>query len=476
MPLNIPNYTGGAEALQRGVEQGTGLWQQMMGHGINLGKMHQQGQQFNQTLGFNEKQLAQQHMHHQDTIGIQMKQLEQAAALLPYQIQHLIDQHQITPYQAQNLYAQGMSHLAQAKKDMMFANLLDPNGGQMSMPGQQSNIMSPPVQPQGIMNPPMQAQNMQMPMGQRSAPMQQAPMGMAPQGQPHQQRSNVPYPQQAQPPAQPAQQTVTPEQIKQEVAQSSGFIDPADLKPGETVTIRPAQPGKERLDNVAGLMGIPGVTPTVVDGVQYERWPSGKLTATRTGASPEQKAELETKKKEQQETNKRHVIERQKLEEELPKAKKDYELIEQLEKLYEKNKGHEKEWWGNVVPGKLGEIQGGLRKYYAKGEDYGRIQDITGKLVGKQSNEYSSRGLQTGLQMAEKNKPGFNEDYSIAKGKVLQLKESAKKGLDIAEKRLKDLQSGKAGKSEGNEPEETKTINGKTYYKYADGWHDEMIK
>ena len=90
MPLNIPNYTGGAEALQRGVEQGTGLWQQMMGHGINLGKMHQQGQQFNQTLGFNEKQLAQQHMHHQDTIGIQMKQLEQAAALLPYQIQHLI--------------------------------------------------------------------------------------------------------------------------------------------------------------------------------------------------------------------------------------------------------------------------------------------------------------------------------------------------------------------------------------------------
>lgn len=124
MQTRIPLPGNGGEALQRGVEQGTNLWQQLIGQGVNLGKMHQQGQQFEKTLGFNEKQLAQQHMHHQDTIGIQMKQLEQAAALLPHQIQHLIDQHQITPYQAQNLYAQGMSHLAQAKKDMMFANLL----------------------------------------------------------------------------------------------------------------------------------------------------------------------------------------------------------------------------------------------------------------------------------------------------------------------------------------------------------------
>lgn len=313
----------------------------------------------------------------------------------------------------------------------------------MSMPGQQSNIMSPPVQPQGIMNPPMQAQNMQMPMGQRSAPMQQAPMGMAPQGQPHQQRSNVPYPQQAQPPAQPAQQTVTPEQVKQEVAQSSGFIDPADLKPGETVTIRPAQPGKERLDNVAGLMGIPGVTPTVVDGVQYERWPSGKLTATRTGASPEQKAELETKKKEQQEINKRHAVERQKLEEELPIAKQRLKQIEDLEALYVKNEGHKKEWWGKTPVVGPESFWKNVREYSINDKDYGAIQDIQGKLVGEQSQEYSTKGLASGLALADKNKPGFYENYKNALGKVQHMKEKAKIAIEREEKRLKDLQSGK---------------------------------
>lgn len=460
MATRIPLPGNGGEALQRGVEQGTGLWQQMMGHGVNLGRMHQQGQQFDKRLGFDEKQLAQQHKHHLNEMGVRYKQLEHAEKLLPHQIQHLIDQHMISPYQAMNLYAQGKSYLAEARKNTMFANLLDTSGGQdseINYPGMQDNM---PMQQPG-MNAPMMPPMMQQPMqGQpgmaTQSPMAQQPMGQQPMGQPplqrpgftNQQNIDIPYQPQAQPtqqaqPSQEPMQRVTPEQVQQEVAQV-GYVDPADLKPGQTITIRPASNAqKARLDNAAGLMGVHPVVSTDIDGVRYERWPSDKLTATRISASPEQKAELETKKKEQQEINKRHAVERQKLEEELPLAKKRLQQIEDLEQLYIKNKGHKDEWWGKPTPFGPEKFWQGAREYFINDKDYGRIQDIQGDFVGEKSQDYSTKGLAQGLTLADKNKPGFYENYDNALGKIENMKEKAKRAIEREEGRLKELSGGK---------------------------------
>ena len=56
MPLNIPNVGNGGEALQRGVESGTNLWQQLMGQGVQQAKAQQEWQQHLRNAAIREAQ------------------------------------------------------------------------------------------------------------------------------------------------------------------------------------------------------------------------------------------------------------------------------------------------------------------------------------------------------------------------------------------------------------------------------------
>lgn len=60
----IPLPGNGGEALQKGVESGTNLWQQLLGQGVNLGRMHQQGQQFDENKTYQYTALEQKIMEH----------------------------------------------------------------------------------------------------------------------------------------------------------------------------------------------------------------------------------------------------------------------------------------------------------------------------------------------------------------------------------------------------------------------------
>lgn len=79
MATRIPLPGLGADALQRGVESGTGLWQQLIGQGVNLGRMHQQGQQFEKQYGLDERKLAQAWQEHLHNMALR-QQAEQRLA------------------------------------------------------------------------------------------------------------------------------------------------------------------------------------------------------------------------------------------------------------------------------------------------------------------------------------------------------------------------------------------------------------
>jgi hypothetical protein len=125
MGTRIPLPGNGGEALQRGVEQGSNMFQQFMGHGINLGHMHQQGQQFDKTQAFNEKQLAQTWQQHLQNLALHQQQearLQEAAKLAA----------QFQPWQIADLKATINHHQAQTqdlqRKHTMLQQLMNGDG------------------------------------------------------------------------------------------------------------------------------------------------------------------------------------------------------------------------------------------------------------------------------------------------------------------------------------------------------------
>lgn len=131
MATRIPLPGNGGDALQRGVETGSNMFQQLLGQGVNLGRMHQQGQQFDKQMGFNEKQLAQQWQQHLNNLALhqqQEKRLQETARLAA----------NLQPWQIENLKATIGYHEAQTKdlqrKQSMFEQLMNTGGmgdGQM---------------------------------------------------------------------------------------------------------------------------------------------------------------------------------------------------------------------------------------------------------------------------------------------------------------------------------------------------------
>jgi hypothetical protein len=132
MGTRIPLPGSGGEALQRGVEQGSNMFQQFMGHGINLGRMHQQGQQFEKTHQLHEKQLEQAMQQHMQNLALhqqQEKRLQEAAQMAA----------KLHPYQIENLKAGIAQHQAKTQQLQKNQSLLEQllNGGGF---GQQSGI------------------------------------------------------------------------------------------------------------------------------------------------------------------------------------------------------------------------------------------------------------------------------------------------------------------------------------------------
>jgi len=483
MALNIPNVGVGIEPLQRGVESGTNLFSQLLGQGVNLGRMHQQGQQFNQQMGFNREQLAQQHAHHLDTFGIQKQQIDMAKKLLPHQINAMVDARKLNPMQARMLEAKMWQAIATAEDKLAFAAAIGNNdyqtgslmsqfmGGQGINTGQMfgGNPVQQPGMTQAMPGNPMQqpmSQNVQN--GAMGGPIAQPPIPTGPQGAPGQRLNiDIPYAPQSAPQEMP--QTPNQELVGQKL------IDPEDIKHGEKVTLFPATPGMEKRDRIAGIRGMPDKQMWSEEGVRYTQWPSGKIEAQRTGQSAQQKAETETQKKEQQETNKLNAKEYQTLKQEIPKAEELLNYVKELKQLYIKNKGREKEWWGGFYPFIPEDAQIKTRELKVNDRDFGRIKTLTGKLIAPQAQEFSTKGLKVGIDLAKDIKPGFYENYEPSLGKIEQIEKDFGIAIDREKNRMKEVAPGNKEKASNKLLDTKQGSDGKTYYKYADGWHDEKL-
>lgn len=172
MATRIPLPGSGGEFLQKGVESGTNLWQQMLGKGIDLGRMHQQGNQFEKQQQYQYKALEQawnQHLQNLELHKMQEQRLAEAQKLAA----------QMHPYQLENLKQQAAYHQMQAQdlanKQAFWQNLL--NGGNMAPQFGGEPEASPsqgpiPTAPEGFAAAPRQ-------MGIRPPPVQQVQNGFS---------------------------------------------------------------------------------------------------------------------------------------------------------------------------------------------------------------------------------------------------------------------------------------------------------
>jgi hypothetical protein len=165
MATRIPLPGNGGEALQKGVESGTNLWQQMLGHGITQGRMHQQGQQFEKSHA-----LAQQvENRHQELQPFLINQYKMEAAKHPYIIDQYKQAAALAPIERKYKLAQiddFLSQVAERQADQtLLQQFMNNQGGQTSgdpmqnMEQQQAQPSMGPV-PQSPMGFPQQERQM----------------------------------------------------------------------------------------------------------------------------------------------------------------------------------------------------------------------------------------------------------------------------------------------------------------------------
>jgi hypothetical protein len=289
-------------------------------------------------------------------------------------------------------------------------------------------------------------------------------------------------------PAAPNQAGASPEENKA-VSQVNPEINPEEkpevhdevhknlksvLSDGQEITVKRGDPNRERWDRVAGQtifgMKIPDVKSKVVDGMQYDTYPSGKVVATKGGPNTEEKAEIGLNVAERREESKAHVKQNTEAETSGTSLAKSARYLRQLKQILEENPGL-------TGPGASFSSKLGL----SKNKQLGKFKEISGKLQAEIGKYASQRGGIQSVNWAASVKPDIGNQPEMNLGMI----EAALEGIGEDYKDISD-QYGKRNKGKrfpvelpGEEKEKskekengiTKVIDG-TEYKMIDGeWH-----
>jgi hypothetical protein len=152
-------------------------------------------------------------------------------------------------------------------------------------------------------------------------------------------------------------------------------------------------------------------------------------------------------------------------EENIPQAEAMLKEIDKALEVLPKHKG----WFGPATPG-LGWLTGPeARKRSITNEEYGPIEALFGRLVGPQAQELShgNKVLATALNLAQGIKPGFNENYPIAYGKLNRIREELSSSLSNRVKKYQEAGGRQnIGSYQGFEP--------RTSFKNKEEFHNYM--
>lgn len=199
------------------------------------------------------------------------------------------------------------------------------------------------------------------------------------------------------------------------------------LQSGQEVIIKGADsPQKELWDRVPGttVMGIkiPDVKSNVVDGIRYDRYPSGKIVAQKVGPNTEEKAEIALNAAERKEQAKANIKRSEDIKATM-KMLQDYSHhVESLHELLEKNK--------NVS----GLLSGYKTKFKAGSPEAAIFQSHATPMVGTLAKNISQRGGAVAAGIAQAGKPDIFQPHSY---NVSMVNEQAK-GVYTTYKNAKD--------------------------------------
>jgi hypothetical protein len=369
----------------------------------------------------------------------------------------------LVPAHAEAYRAQARQANAQADNLIAFTGMFN-----QGMPGQSAESQSAnPQNPQmgqianGMIN-----QTPQQNMGQ--APHHS--LGARPNAQPQQPIAAPALPANMMPP-QFANQAIQPQQVAQE-----GNFNPSEMPYGQEMLIRPPTPGREKLDNIAGI-NMPGainaapIQTKTENGVQYKTYPSGKVTAMKVAPSGAEKAALETEKKGTQKQQQLRIKEAETIKKELPVAEKYVADADRLLELMDETaQDYGNVWWGKRVPIGSQELQEYMREQGINDPRFGEMQSIMLRMAIPMSQEFSTKGLASGLHAALQSKPGFYENYKNSRGKAEKLAKDLKHTVEKERNRLKEIAPDQY--QEQRRPIAQGTLNGQTVYQFDDGWYD----
>jgi hypothetical protein len=212
------------------------------------------------------------------------------------------------------------------------------------------------------------------------------------------------------------------------------------LQKGEEITVIPAPSSKKAiLDNYAGStipntgIKIRDIKSWTVDGVRFDRYPSGKVVAQKVGPTLEEKAQVNLDVAEQREQSKANIKRTSELKD-VGTMLHDYtNHIEALDKLLNESKdatGLGSGFKTNVL--RLGSPESATFQTHAT------------PMVGKLSKDIAERGGAVVSGMAQAGKPNLYQPHAYNKQMVTEQAKSTYKSFKLAQDEFKEMHPGKS--------------------------------
>lgn len=235
------------------------------------------------------------------------------------------------------------------------------------------------------------------------------------------------------------------------------------LQSGKEVVIRPPDNDKRSLmDKFPGatVMGfkIPDIKSNVVDGIRYDKYPSGKIVAQKVGPNTEEKAKIGLDVAEQKEQAKANIKRSSDLKDTGKMLNEYTQHVEALENLLKKNKQS------------TGLIPGYKTKFKMGSGDAAIFQSHATPMVGKLSKDIASRGGAVVSGLAQAGKPDVFQPYDYNVKMIEEQAKSTYNSYKNAQREFQELHPNKPLPSSLQLPKffdkvRVKAPNGLTYVK-----------
>ena len=367
------------------------------------------------------------------------QKLAQQQQLLPYLLQEYKDTHAKLPFELKHLAAQTGASGAAAQASLAAAGL---HGAQRKAAEQaileDQFILNKMKQSQAAgrnaaANQPSTAGPIHSEEEEEIVPNQpgQKPAGMPPGLQEMQgPQAGMQPSQQSQIQQPPMAPQGTPQQQEMQTPQTGNLLQPHELKLGQTQVIDQGNPNDYYLDDMArsGMKSssgriAPSIERKVSDGIQYEIYPSGKITARKVGPSDTEKQELKEALAEKRKSNEINLKDASEIKKQTHALAKPYQTLLEMKEIMKKHP--ELTGWG---PGAM------VRLKRNKDPDLARFDYLSGNLQTEFAKAFGPRAGAQIAKLYERIKPStFNQGQANTA--------MIDQGLDLLDDYIKDNQS-----------------------------------